>query len=321
MAALGSFLTGVGSEPTGNDSVLTAAGVCAPFPGQFITDGASQLTSRFQTVLTAAQNFCGPILPPNIVAKLVYWFKPDVGVTQNGSNQVSLWKDQSGNARDILPQNSLGSLRPTSQWPVFTPSVFPSGLAGMTYVKGIGPNTGTLMTWVPPGNPPNQPTADGAGVTMLGFGMATGIDGPNGGVFATLRLTSFDLELGYRVGSQPTLGTCTFYVSTNADHNAFLDLGAVSYNNQVIVLAAEYTGATAIPSFLLINGVQHTMTGTPDTGLANYSGNSGFGIGWIPSVDAGHFPGKLGEQMCYLGVNRADTLAANKYMMQRAGLI
>lgn len=63
---MASFLTGLGtSKLTGLDSVLTAAGVCAPNPDQFITDGASFITGK-ESVLTAASPLpcgggCAPI--------------------------------------------------------------------------------------------------------------------------------------------------------------------------------------------------------------------------------------------------------------------
>lgn len=47
-----SWLTGTGSVETGNDSALTATGVCAPLHPDFIKDGTSFLTGQ-ESVLTA----------------------------------------------------------------------------------------------------------------------------------------------------------------------------------------------------------------------------------------------------------------------------
>jgi hypothetical protein len=51
---IGSFGSGVPSELAGAASVLSAAGVCAPFPGAFITDAASYSSGK-ESVPTAAQ--------------------------------------------------------------------------------------------------------------------------------------------------------------------------------------------------------------------------------------------------------------------------
>lgn len=54
MSMIGSFRTGTTSVLTGQGSTPTAAGVCAPFPGLFLTDGASFKTGT-ESVLTASE--------------------------------------------------------------------------------------------------------------------------------------------------------------------------------------------------------------------------------------------------------------------------
>lgn len=57
---IGSHLTGATSIETGQGSTLTAGGVCAPFPGLFVTDGAS-FTTGTESVPTAGEPpACGP---------------------------------------------------------------------------------------------------------------------------------------------------------------------------------------------------------------------------------------------------------------------
>lgn len=55
-------------------------------------------------------------IAPNTITGIYRWFKSDIGVTMNGSNQVSNWADQSGLAGDA-------SQATTANMPVFTASV------------------------------------------------------------------------------------------------------------------------------------------------------------------------------------------------------
>lgn len=113
-------------------------------------------------------------------SNLKCWLKADVGVTMNGSNQVSRWADQSEHANDFVAISGTGSLQPV--WA----SNQKNSLPGITFANGGLVNTTPFISGASAGEiflviigP-----AAGTGANHIGFGTATlsGADNqfPNG---------------------------------------------------------------------------------------------------------------------------------------------
>jgi len=80
---IGSWKTGTGSVKAGQGSVKTAYGVCAPFPGEFLTDGASFKAGGEAVDTAASPPACGTSCTPGTVA-FDQTFAPVVAVASSG---------------------------------------------------------------------------------------------------------------------------------------------------------------------------------------------------------------------------------------------
>ncbi len=106
-------------------------------------DAPPQMTSQPQTVMAAvgstatitanAMDGAAPTLPAISSGTLRLWLKADAGVVANSSAQVSVWRDQSGNANDASQPNS-------AQQPVV---VYPIGGNGQPVLRFDGIESST----------------------------------------------------------------------------------------------------------------------------------------------------------------------------------
>jgi hypothetical protein len=310
-----SWPTGQGSVGAGEDSALTADGVCAPLHPDFIKDGASFLTGR-ESVLTAAQpDPCGELLPP-ITPDGFLWLNnklsPTGLMTKDGSNRVSTWVNQFTGvsaAVDATSEDAPGVPEPVSQWPVWTPTQ-QNGLpmmawsrAAFTHMHGHYP-LGTF----------NKPTADGAPVSILAV-VRVSNPNPTGGMFLTLRRNNDDLECGlYNYGGPSGYQAPMTCAQQNKGvifgHGLTVDI--FDFSGQTLILAYQYFGPGIRP-VIRINGVAPSLYQV-DTNLVAYTGDSGYSVGFCNAVFDEIWDGYIGEILGYIGTDAATFAAAETYL-------
>jgi hypothetical protein len=324
---IGSFPTGTWSVPTGQGSVATATGVCAPFPGQFLTDGAS-FTKGPSTVATAC-----PIPAcewnPNDDGPL-YWFSGDVGVTMNGANQVSNWADRTVHKWDVQPVTADGTLTGTAQWPVFTPNIV-NGLPGLYFLADGGGFNSTLLQHLYPSGTTGLPSPDNAPVMVFAIVKFTT---NNAGTVNVMRLTGDDLEFGMRRNVR--WYNTNSPMSTAQDDNHILTVPPFTdYTGQSLMIDWQFFGPKQLgfdpQGATHINGTFlpiYNEAPAGAKGLGEYFGNAGFSIGYCNAAfgsgnSANAMTGYIVEVLAYLGTSqsRPTTYAqAQAYMLKRAGL-
>ncbi len=302
-----SWLTGSGSALTGNDSALTATGVCAPLHPDFIKDGASFLTGN-ESVLTATTPVpCNE--PPGFDRGGLFWYKADAGVTKNGSNQVSLWADQWPNHYDMSPQDSGGTIAGVGQWPVWTPNL-QNGLPGLIWTPCYGCFNGTLMQHIFPNGTLNKPTADDAPVTILAVAAMTDL---RGGVIMTFRMNVLDYEVGMRQN-----GLYQLPVSNNGDAPAGYSLTQNYVGQGAILMDWEYYGQAGVPKARVnVNAVARSFLAGSIESLVAYNGVSGFSIGYRNANLQYSWPGPIYEIIGYLGTDPATITEARAYLNEK----
>ncbi len=307
-----SWLTGQGSVLSGNDSALTATGVCAPLHPDFIKDGASFLTGQ-ESVLTATTPPACELLPP-IIPDGFLWLNNKVSptglMTKDSSNRVSTWFNQftgPSAAVDAKSEQSPGVPTPVGQWPVWTEAL-QNGLPGMAWSQ---PNSTHMHGLYVPGTF-NKPTADNAPVTILGVvRVADNI----GGMMLTLRLNNNDLECGLF-----TRGGGAFQIPMSSAQDTSGTIFAAGANVPIVY---DFTGQTLLLSFtyfgggispiVRINGVTKQLF-TPSTSLIAYAGNSGYSVGFCNANFNSIWRGHIFEILGYLGTDAAVRTAAETYL-------
>lgn len=278
---------------------------------------------------------CSPVPPPT--PGIVYWFKPDVGVTMDGANRVSLWEDQTANAYDVSPVDNAGVPIPVGRWPVFTPAVFPSGLAALDWGTNIWAAAGRqLQNNQAPAS--NLPLAPGAARTVLAMLIPANAEG---GRVVTFRRNAnaitFEMatqeHLGgllglpfhakdYDVpsGNNTVLGGSFIPIPTGTPAAA----SSVDFTGVPIILCWELAATGALVAY--VNNVPFaTYTYSfangsapgaslllPDTGLP------GFTLG-TTETDGSVTPwqGFYGETVCYAGVDATLRTAWFDYLLAR----
>lgn len=236
----------------------------------------------------------------------LFWYKADAGVTANGSNQVSEWADQTVNHFDMLPQDSGGTTQPTSSWPVLTPNAI-NGRAAMLYN-----GSSTLLQCIFPNGTTNKPSPDGAPVQVAAVVKANG----NGGTICTLRLNNDDLE--FDIFNH--LGETQIFCSAQDARNMRIIPPDSSLFGVNLLAAWQFYGAGVAPvGAFQANGVSKTL-GTSSSPITNYSGNSGFSIGYVNAVFGRVFNGYIGEVIGYLGTDPTVAAAALAYLKAKWGL-
>lgn len=298
---LGSLPTGAPGLVTGSGSVLTAAGVCAPYPDLFLTDGASFDTGA-ESLLTASN----PLPCDGPAGSPLFWFRSKAGVTKNGSSQVSRWNDQTPHHFDMFPQDSGGTTQPTSSWPVLTPNAI-SGRSAMLYN-----GTSTLLQCIFPAGTKNMPSPDGAPVQVLAVVHATG----GGGTVCTLRLQNDDLELAVYDRLGETQIMCS---AQDARNMRVIPPDASLFNTDLLVSWQFYGAGNAPVGACQANGTPLTL-GTSAQPITDYSGESGFSIGYVNAVFGRVFTGFIGEVIGYLGTDPVVTSVTKAYLKKEWAL-
>lgn len=306
-----SWLTGTVSELTGNDSVLTGAGVCPPFPDEMIADGASFPTGVTDSVLTATTPpACGPAPPDPEDPDGFLWLNNLANstglVVKDGSDRVTNWINQFTGihaAVDSESQDAHGvPLSPNTLWPVWTPNA-QNGLPGMLWTRAAGTN----MNGTYPGGTLNKPSADGAPITIFAVVQSFDIQG---GAILTLRLNNPDFEtMMWLYGPAPGFQQGS---SSAQDANGTLfDDGIINYANQTILVDWTYYDAVT-PMEIFVNGVQRPLY---STGLQPaYSGVSGYSVGFCNAIFSRNWNGYLYEILGYLGADSARRTETRAYL-------
>ena len=308
-----SWLTGIGSVPSGDDSALTATGVCAPLHPDFIKDGASFLTGT-ESVLTAATPDPCELLPP-IIPDGFLWLNnklsPDGLMVKDGSNRVSNWINQFTGvhaAVNALAESSPGVPMPVGEWPVWAPNL-QNGLPGMVWSQ---PASTHLHGNYPLGTT-NKPTADNAPVTILGV---VRVADAIGGMMLTLRLNNDDLECG--VFKRTLLGgTFQIPMSSSQDGNGVifghgLTPDVYDFTGQTLVVSYTFFGGGIAP-IVRFNGAVVSLYSV-DTTLRPYLGESGYSVGYCNANFNSIWRGNIFEILGYLGTDTAVRTAAEEYL-------
>jgi hypothetical protein len=254
--------------------------------------------------------------PPAPVAPGVpiYWFKPDTGVAKNGSNQVNLWADQSGNGYDVT------NVAAAAHFPVWTPNVFPSGLAALDW--GQDTQDINLYRYLERINI----AADPGPLKNMGARTILALIKPNHWAADTTRVG------GIIVGHPNTSGftwdgemmQIASHQETQFDGGFFWQLsGVVDYTNVPIVVALTWPGAGSTTTGAYVNGA--ARTGAYPGGNILRTGNGGItkldvGFDSGPAYTGHTFSGFIGEVLCYAGTDPVVLAAGMAYLKARGGL-
>ncbi len=228
-----SWLTGSGSALTGNDSALTATGVCAPLHPDFIKDGASFLTGSESVLTATTPPACEEPHPP-IVDDGFLWLNNKVDpaglMVKDGSDRLTTWINQFTGphaAVDSQSADAHGVPIANSQKAVWTQNV-QNGLPGMLWSRAAFTNQNAIY----PDGTLNKPTADNEPVTILAVVRPFDLQG---GHVLTLRLNNVDCE--FMLEHYQPAPTYQQPMSAAQDVQGVLfEEGLIDYSNQTLLI-------------------------------------------------------------------------------------
>lgn len=331
--AIGSMPSGI-SLLTGDDSVLTGAGVCPTAPPLLVKDAASMLTG-FESILTAGNpTDCGSTIvsrPPDGFI----WYRGDSNdaayMTVDGSNRISRLINQFPPDIDVTAVNSFGVALPNTQWPTWAANEL-NGLGGVT----LDGSKSQFLNKIYPVGTLNMPTADGEPLRVLAVVRPNGLQsGGARGTLLTMRMTNDDFECCLRVASIFLFGEVQIPVSSAQNSKAqYIGTGSgpfplgtalvTDYSDQNLLMDWTYRGVGSNPTAVARhNGEGFPLFDFSPTAVFPYTGVSGMSFGYCNAVDSCFWNGKFFELLVYKGADALDPDIGNEaweYLNQKWGL-